>query len=72
MIGTKQKGLRVSAACAVVLMLLLSMLPGNPLTTSQKVEAYGEDTDGYFYAETYLYDYDSDPTDFGYDHDTQT
>lgn len=72
MIGTKQKGLRVSAACAVVLMLLLSMLPGNPLVTSQKVEAYGENEDGtLFYAEATLYDYKYDKDGYGYDRDNQ-
>ncbi len=61
MIGMKQKGLRVGAACAVVLMMLFSMLPGSPLKTSQKVEAYGENEDGtLFYAEATLYDYKYD------------
>lgn len=75
MIKTKRRGLKVSMACLVVLMLLLSMMPGGSVVMSPKVEAYGESEDGkYYYAEATLYDYKYDrevQSDFGYSRDNQ-
>ena len=74
MIRTKRRGLKVAAACAIVLLLLLSMLPGSPVVMSPKVEAYGENEDGtLFYAEATLYDYkyDREMGSFDYTKDNQ-
>ena len=74
MIKTKRRGLKVSMACLVVLMLLLSMMPGGSVVMSPKVEAYGENEDGtLYYAEATLYDYkyDREVGNYTYDHDNQ-
>ncbi len=70
MILTKKRGLKAGLALTVTLMLMLSAMPGGSVTTP-KVEAYGESSDGYYYAETYLYDYDYDSSAFVYNNDHQ-
>lgn len=68
MTKTAKKGIRIGLAFMVMLMCIMNMVPGNIITHTE-VEAYGESEDGYYYAETWLYDYkyDYDNTSEAYD-----